>query len=137
MSIGPNRLLGYVLGVIYLLVGLLGFTVSGAHAFVGARGGDLLGLFAVNGLHNVVHLAVGAVLILGAVAGVVAAKTLNIVVGVVYLAVAVLGYLNTDASLNLLALNMPDHALHAGSAVLLIAFGLAGDRGGARSAANR
>jgi hypothetical protein len=126
MSKSPNRLLGLILGLVYLVVGAVGFTVSGSHAFVGEHGGDLLG-FQVNGLHNVVHLAVGLLLLVGAVAGAMAAKSLNIIVGVVYLAVGVLGFF-VPGPLNVLALNMPDHYLHLASAILLVVVGISADR---------
>jgi hypothetical protein len=52
------------LGVVYVAVGLRGFipgiTVAGAQH---PGHGLLLGIFAVNALHNVVHLAAGALLI--------------------------------------------------------------------------
>jgi hypothetical protein len=137
MSRNLNQLLGYGFGAVYVLVGLLGFTVSGGHEFAGPHGGDLLGLFAVNGLHNLVHLLVGAALIAAAAAGARAAKTVNIVVGAVYLAVAVLGLIIAAGPLNLLALNASDHALHFASAIVLLVVGLVGDRSSVRATATR
>jgi hypothetical protein len=128
MSRSINQLVGYAFGAVYLVVGLLGFTVSGGHAFAGEHGGHLLGIFMVNGLHNVVHLLVGALLIGGAAAGAAAAKGVNTLVGAVYLLVGVVGVIIGSGSANLLALNAPDHALHFASAIALLAFGLAGDR---------
>ncbi|HET9142634.1 DUF4383 domain-containing protein [Actinophytocola sp.] len=128
MSRSVNQLVGYGFGATYVVVGLLGFTVSGEHAFAGEHGGHLLGIFAVNGLHNVVHLLVGAALIAAAAAGTAVSKAVNTVVGAVYLLVGVVGVLIGSGSLNLLALNAPDHALHFASAVALIAIGLAADR---------
>src|SRR4051794_20167293 len=112
MSRSVNQLVGYGLGAVYALVGLIGFTVSGGHAFAGPHGGHLLGIFAVNGLHNVIHLLVGGALIGAAAAGAAASKTVNTLVGAVYLAVGVVGLLVGSGSLNLLALNAPDHVLH-------------------------
>jgi hypothetical protein len=111
-------------------VGLLGFTVSGHHEFAGEHGGNLLGIFAVNGLHNVVHLLVGVVLIGAAAAGRAAAKGANTAVGAVYLLVGLLGLIVGGGSLNLLALNAPDHVLHFASAIALLGVGLAADRTG-------
>jgi hypothetical protein len=48
-----------VFGAVYLLVGLLGFAFTGFADFAGPSDGKLL-LFGVNPLHNIVHLAVGA-----------------------------------------------------------------------------
>jgi hypothetical protein len=115
-----------ILGLIYLVVGAVGFTVSGAHEFYGHEGGYLVG-FEVNGLHNVVHLAVGLLLVIGAVAGAMASKTLNIVVGVVLLAIGVAGFY-VSTSVNVLALNMRDHYLHLISGALLVLVGIAADR---------
>jgi Domain of unknown function (DUF4383) len=130
MSRSVNQLAGYGLGAVYVAVGLIGFTVSGGHAFAGHEGGHLLGIFAVNGLHNVVHLLVGAALIGAAASGVKAAKGVNTLVGAVYLVVGLLGLVVGNGDLNLLALNAPDHALHFASAIALLAIGLAGDRAG-------
>jgi hypothetical protein len=49
-----------VFGVIYLLVGLLGFFYTGMSMDASANAPRLLGLFPVNVLHNIVHLAIGA-----------------------------------------------------------------------------
>jgi len=43
-----------VFGIIYLLVGLLGFTASAS-----MTDANLLGLFPVNVMHNIVHIAIG------------------------------------------------------------------------------
>jgi hypothetical protein len=69
VSRGANVVVGYVFGTVYLLVGLLGFTVSGGHDSAGMDGGTLLGLFMVNPLHNVAHLLIGALLVLAATRG--------------------------------------------------------------------
>lgn len=61
------RYFALVLGIVYLLVGVLGFFPSMLHPMdpaapnlsVDAGYGRLLGLFPVNVLHNVVHLGVG------------------------------------------------------------------------------
>jgi len=133
MSRSVNQLVGYGLGAVYALVGVIGFTASGGHEFAGPHGGHLLGIFAVNGLHNVIHLLVGGALIGAAVAGAAvagaaASKAVNTIVGTVYLLVGVVGLLVGSGSLNLLALNAPDHVLHFASAIGLLAVGLAGDR---------
>ncbi|MFL6140490.1 MAG: DUF4383 domain-containing protein [Labedaea sp.] len=136
LSRSVNQLVGYGLGAVYALVGLIGFTVSGGHEFAGPHGGHLLGIFAVNGLHNVVHLLVGGALIGAAAIGAAASKTVNTLVGAVYLAVGVVGLLVGSGSLNLLALNAPDHVLHFASAIGLLAVGLAADRVARRSPAH-
>lgn len=123
-----NQLVGYAAGATFLVVGLLGFVVSGDHAFAGEHGGNLLG-FQVNGLHNVVHIGVGAALLVGATRGLRTSKTVNTLVGAVYLLVGVLGLFVIDnGGLNLIALNWADNGLHLASAALLLTVGLVMDR---------
>jgi len=58
------------LGVVYVLVGVLGF-IPGITVANGAAPGQglLLGIFAVNTIHNVAHLVLGAALIWAATTG--------------------------------------------------------------------
>ena len=128
MFSSPNRAVGIIFGVVYLLVGILGFTVTGGVGFLATEGGLLLGIFEVNPFHNVAHLLIGAVLVIGGLAGVRAAKTVNIVIGAAYLLLGIIGFFIADTPANILALNTPDHFLHLGSAIILLAVGLAADR---------
>lgn len=59
---GPslNQLFGYGFGAVYLLVGLVGFAAT--------HGKDLI-FFGLNPLHNLVHIAVGILLLDGGAAG--------------------------------------------------------------------
>jgi hypothetical protein len=124
-----NSLLGFAVGAVFVVVGLLGFTVSGGHPMAGHEGGALLGLFQVNVLHNVVHLAVGAAMIAAAIAGNRAAKAVNTVIGGVYLLVGVVGlFIAGGSTANILALNGSDNILHLALGALLLSVGLAGDR---------
>ncbi|HEX6686986.1 MAG TPA: DUF4383 domain-containing protein [Candidatus Limnocylindrales bacterium] len=123
-----NQIVGWVAGTVFIAVGLLGFTVSGGHDAAGIHGGELLGIFQVNMLHNFVHLLVGAALIVGAMAGARAAKTVNVLVGVVYLAVGALGLFILDSSVNILALNGYDNWLHLFSGAALVGIGLWSDK---------
>ncbi len=126
-----NRLLGYVLGAVYLLIGALGFAVTSDVGFA-SRNGDLLLGFEVNPLHNIVHLLVGVVLLLGATRGVAAARSANIAIGGTYLVVGLLGLFILDSSANILALNSADNVLHLVSAAALLGAGLAADKNGRR-----
>lgn len=119
----PNRLLGTVLGAVYLLVGLVGFVITAGTGFAAANGQHLL-IFELNPLHNIVHIAVGALLAGAAWRGAHDAKAVNTLVGAVYLAVGVLGLFLTTSSANLLALNHPDNVLHLASAAVLLGVGL-------------
>ena len=132
MSKSPNRLLGVVFGVVYLLIGVLGFFITSGTGFVATNGPKLLGLFEINPLHNVAHLLIGAALLIAGLSGARAAKGLNTTIGAVYLLLGVVGLLIADGNnpLNILALNGADNVLHFGSAVVLLAVGLGADRHG-------
>ena len=124
-----NSLVGGVVGAVFIVVGLLGFTVSGGHDVAGHTGGQLLGLFQVNILHNVVHLLVGAVMVAAAIAGARAAKGVNVVIGAVYLVLGILGlFITGDNPLNLIALNGADNGLHIVIGAVLLAVGLGADK---------
>ena len=122
-----NRLLAYVLGVVYLLVGALGFAVTSGVGFAAQDGKTLLG-FELNPLHNIVHLLVGALLLFGATRGVAASRAVNTAVGGVYLLVGIIGLFILDSSANILALNSADNVLHLVSAVVLLGVGVATDK---------
>ncbi len=123
-----NRLVGLVFGVIYLLVALIGFIAVGGGNFLSRRGPELLGLFQVNHLHNIVHLLVGILLTAAALKGIATARSANITVGAVYLIVGILGFLILNSRLNILALNMQDNFLHLASAAVLLGVGLTQDK---------
>jgi hypothetical protein len=123
-----NTLVAFAFGAVFVLVGLAGFFVTGGHHVVGQDGGKLLGLFQVNVVHNLVHLAVGAVMIGAAIAGARAAKAVNLLFGVVYLVVFVFGLFALGNSLNFLALNGADNGLHLALGAALTGSGLLLDR---------
>jgi len=130
----PNRILGTVFGVVYLLVGLLGFFWTSGVPFAGPGNGSsnlILGIFEVNPLHNVAHLLIGAALVIAGTSAASAAKATNTTIGAIYLVLGIAGFFlaaNHDSALNFLSLNTPDHFLHLASAVLLLAVGLGADR---------
>jgi len=129
MRTSPNRLVATIFGAVYLLVGLLGFAVTGGVGFVATKGGLLLGIFEVNPLHNIAHLLIGAALLIAGLTRVAAAKAVNITVGAVYLLLGIIGFFLVGTDANILALNTPDHFLHLVSAIILLGVGLGADRG--------
>lgn len=110
--------LAFGLGIVYVLVGLVGFAVTGFSGFADTHGPTLL-IFELNPLHNIVHLGVGAGLIAGAAAGGAGLRVVATTIAAVYALVGVLGLFIQDTALNILALNTADNFLHLGSAVLL------------------
>jgi len=128
MSSSPNRLLGVVFGAVYVLVGLLGFSVTAGVGFFDTSGGLLLGLFEVNILHNVAHLLIGAALLIAGLSSVPAARSLNTTVGAVYLVLGIVGLFIVGSTFNILAINAADNVLHFASAAVLLAVGLGADK---------
>ena len=129
MRTSPNRLVATIFGAVYLLIGLLGFAVTGGVGFIATDGGLLLGIFEVNPLHNIVHLLVGAALLIAGLASVPAAKGVNITIGAVYLLLGIVGFFLVGTEANILALNTADHFLHLVSAIVLLGVGLGAERG--------
>src|SRR6478736_8195596 len=103
MRNSPNRIVATVFGAVYLLVGLLGFAVTGGVGFIATEGGLLLGIFEVNPLHNVAHLLIGGALLAGGLISVKAAKAVNITVGAAYLLLGIAGFFLVGTALNILA----------------------------------
>ncbi|MWV51154.1 DUF4383 domain-containing protein [Rathayibacter sp. VKM Ac-2803] len=135
MTGSPNRLIASVFGAVYVVVGLLGFVVTGGVQFLATDGGLLLGIFEVNPLHNVAHLLIGGALLIAGLSTAPAAKTVNATVGGLYLLLGVVGFFLVNTSLNVLALNTADHFLHLASALVLLGAGLGLEkRSGARTA---
>lgn len=129
MRSSPNRLVATIFGAVYLVVGALGFAVTGGVGFIATEGNLLLGVFEVNPLHNTAHLLIGAALLIAGLSNARAAKAVNIAVGAVYLLLGVVGFFLVDTALNILALNTADHFLHLVSALVLLGVGLGAERG--------
>jgi uncharacterized protein DUF4383 len=110
--------LGMLFGILFLLGGILGFVP-------GITTDDMfLGIFMVNTPHSIVHLASGAIFL---VASVVAAGTARLwfqIFGIVYAAVAVMGFLVGDGMiLNLISNNRNDTWGHAVLALVMLLIG--------------
>lgn len=123
-----NGLVALVFGAVFVLVGLSGFLVSGGHPAVGTTGGALLGLFQVNVLHNIVHLAIGAVMIAAGLRGHRPARAANQGFGVLYLVLFVAGLFLVGTGLNIVALNGGDNILHLVLGLVLAGVGFGADR---------
>jgi hypothetical protein len=121
----PNRTFGGLFGAVYVLTGLVGFAVTSGVGFASTQGKSLL-IFGLNPLHNLVHIAVGALFLAGAALGERSAARVNALVGAVYLLVGVVGLFAIGHSFNILALNQADNALHFATALLALAFGVYG-----------
>jgi hypothetical protein len=126
---GLNSLAAALVGIVFVVVGILGFAVSGGHHAIGHEGGELV-LFQVNALHNIVHLVVGATLATAAWVGNRPARVANVAIGAVYLVLGAVGFfILGDTAFNVIALNNADNGLHLVIGAALVAVGLATDKG--------
>ena len=126
----PIQIAAAAVGAVFLLVGILGFVpgVVSHHdhlEFAGHESGaELLGLFQVSILHNIVHLLFG-------VAGLALARTAAgsfaflVGGGLIYLVLWIYGLLiDYDSNANFVPLNDADNWLHLGLGVAMLAVGL-------------
>ncbi|WP_375154348.1 DUF4383 domain-containing protein [Nocardia cyriacigeorgica] len=125
----PVQLAAMVVGAAFLLVGVLGFipgitTNYDSLEWAGHHSeAQLLGVFNVSVLHNLVHLSFG---IVGLIAGAnpPAARSFLLGGGTIYLALWIYGLVidqNSDA--NFVPLDTADNWLHFGLGVVMIALG--------------
>lgn len=110
--------IGIVFGLAFALVGVAGFVPALA------PDGLLLGAFAVNGAHNLVHLVTGIVALAIAFARPASMRAFFRVFGLVYGLVAVLGMFSGDAPLlGIIAHNHADMWLHVAIAAVSLWLG--------------
>jgi Domain of unknown function (DUF4383) len=126
----PVQLAALAVGVVFLLVGVMGFipgitTNYDQLSFAGHHSSAmLLGLFAVSVLHNIVHLAFG-------IAGIALARTFRsarlylIVGGVIYAVLFLYGMvIDHDSGANFVPVNTADNWLHLGLAIGMVGLGV-------------
>ena len=106
----PAQIYALVFGTVLVLAGILGFFYSSAFGSPGETDA-VLGILAVNGWHNVVHLVTGA---LGLLAVGYAARTYAIGLGLVYIVVAIWGFAigSGESILGFIPVNTEDNVLH-------------------------
>ena len=96
-----------ILGVVLTVIGILGF-IPGL-----TTGGNLLGIFAVDTVHNIVHLMTGIVgLAAGLSPNLQYARWYALAFGVVYGLVTIIGFIQGTTVLGLFVVNVWDNVLH-------------------------
>jgi hypothetical protein len=119
----PARLYATLIGGTLVVGGIIGFFYSSSF---GSRGtvDDVFGVLSVNGWHNLVHILTGA---LGLLLAGYAARQYALGLGVVYLAIAIWGFIlgSGSAILDIVPVNTEDNFLHLILGLLGIAAGLA------------
>jgi hypothetical protein len=117
------KTLAIIFGVVFVLVAILGFVNSG---IAGENG-----IFQTNMLHDLVHLLFGLILLVVAFTNEARSAAWLRILGVVYLVLAVLGFLligDGGELLGLVLMNEADHWLHVVLGVVLILASMAGGR---------
>ena len=125
----PARLYALLVGSVLTIAGIIGFFYDSSFDTGSALTTDaVFGVLDVNGWHNIVHIATG---LLGLAAVGYAARTYALVLGVVYVVVAIWGFAETTNGvgviLDFLPVNTEDNILH-------LALGLTGLAAGAATA---
>lgn len=117
------EILGLAFGAIYLLVGIVGFFITGFDDFFAHDSGDMLLFFEINGMHNVVHILIGiAGLVLSrTLAG---ARTYGWLLAVGYGAAFIYGLIAVGEDWDFLNLNGADNVLHILTALVGLAIAL-------------
>ena len=108
-------------GVILVLIGVLGF-IPGV-----TTDGELLGIFHVDTVHNVIHLLTGIIALMCAKSyG--ASKGYFKIFGVVYGLVTIIGFLGSGSILGLFSVDGADNVLHLVITVVALALGFGGPK---------
>lgn len=110
----PARLYALLVGSLLTIAGIIGFFYEASFDTGSAlRADDVFGILAVNGWHNVVHIVTG---VLGLAAVGYVARTYALVLGLVYVVVAIWGFAETSNGfgviLDFLPVNTEDNVLH-------------------------
>ncbi|WP_040338813.1 DUF4383 domain-containing protein [Candidatus Blastococcus massiliensis] len=125
------QILGLAFGAVYLLIGIIGFFITGFDNFFGNENGtpahhedaNLLG-FMINPMHNVVHILIGAagLALSRTLAG---ARTYGWLLAIGYGAAFIYGLIAVGEEWDFLNLNAADNVLHIATALvgLVIALG--------------
>lgn len=123
------KVLALVLGLGYLGAGVVGFTVTGfSSGFVADTNASFLGLD-LNIFHNVVHLGIGAGLLLASrMRDVSITQGVLIGVGLFYLLAAVLGFINYLQIISINSSLVLDNFFHLVTGSVALIFGLLGVR---------
>jgi len=109
------KTLAIIFGVIFVLLGLLGFVPN---PLVGANA-----LFDTNMMHDLVHLIIGVALLLVAFYAPTQSALWLKIIGAVYLVIALLGFFTASPLLGLLEVNGADNWLHFILGIVLVAAG--------------
>lgn len=109
--------LAYIVGIVFLTIGVLGYVPALT------PDGLLLGVFEVDGMHNIVHITSGILAIIAGAMSTAAALWYFRIFGIVYALVTVLGFIGNDPVLGLIVVNSADNWLHLTLALVFLVIG--------------
>lgn len=135
-----TRYFALIFGIVYLLVGILGFVpglltpaMGMENVTVDANYGLLFGLFPVNVLHNIVHAVIGLAGII-AFRTFAASRTYAAVVAVIFAVLTIMGLIPAlNTTFGLIPLFGNDVWLHAVTAIVAAVFALLPERSRAQA----
>jgi hypothetical protein len=135
----PASLYAVLIGGVLLVAGIIGFFYS---ASFGSPGNvdAVLGILDVNAWHNLIHVASGAAGLLAFASGPRASRTYALVFGVVYIVVAIWGFIigSHESILGFIPVNTEDNILHVILGVLGVgAYAASGPEAEARATTTR
>jgi uncharacterized protein DUF4383 len=121
----PSQIYALVFGITLVVAGIVGFFYSSSFGDPGHVDG-VLGILDVNGWHNLVHIATGLIG-LAVFASYGSARLYAIGLGVVYVAIAIAGFIAGDGSnlLSIIPVNTEDNFLHLLIGIAGLSAGLA------------
>jgi hypothetical protein len=132
----PARLYASLLGLVLTFVGIVGFFYEASFdSGEAVPSGEVLGLLAVNGWHNLLHLVAGLVG-LAAAGSLAASRVYALAFGALYTVIAIWGFSigGGETILGLVIVNTGDNVLHLAVGLVGLAAGAA-SRGRPREAA--
>lgn len=125
----PAKWLALAVGIVYTLIGLVGFLVTGFDNFAASNTDEfLLGIFEVNPLHNIAHLVVGLIG-LGMWRTLSGARSYGWLLLVIFGVLFLYGIVAAATPADILALNGADNVLHLLTAGLGLVMALMAARG--------
>jgi hypothetical protein len=122
----PAQIYALVFGAVLVVAGIVGFFYSSAFGSPGEVD-EVFGILGVNGWHNLVHIATGALGLLAAAGGYYYARQYAYGLGVVYIAIAIWGFIigSGDSILGFIPVNTEDNFLHLLIGIAGVGAGLA------------
>jgi hypothetical protein len=117
-----SKTIAMIFGWIFIILGIVGFFNN-----------PILGIFAVDTIHNVIHLLSGIIFVWVAYSMPMKSMGLLKVFGIIYLLVALLGFFSSGMILGLVTVNGADNWLHV---VLALVFLWGGFMGGKSASAS-